>query len=82
MHVSTLSLSLDTPEEGTGSHYRWFWATMWELNSGPLEEQLVLLTNSLQPHFMEFLNSCFHVKFLKENKHNWKKSEVLNVPLW
>ena len=23
MYVSTLSLSSDTPEEGTGSHYRW-----------------------------------------------------------
>jgi hypothetical protein len=28
MYVSTLSLSSDTPEEVTGSHYRWLWATM------------------------------------------------------
>ena len=42
---------LQTPEEGIGSYYRWLWATMWELNSGPLEEQSVLLTAdpSLQP---------------------------------
>jgi hypothetical protein len=31
MYVSTLSLSSETPEEGIGSHYRWFWATMWLL---------------------------------------------------
>ena len=34
-------------------HYRWLWATCgcWELNSGPLEEQSMLLTTepSLQP---------------------------------
>jgi len=46
MYTSTLSLPSDTPDEGIGSHYRW-----WELNSGPLEEQSVLLTAepSLQP---------------------------------
>jgi hypothetical protein len=35
-----------TPEEGTRPHYRRLWATSgyWELNSEPLEEQLVLLT--------------------------------------
>ena len=42
------------PEEGIRSHYRWLWATLcgcWELNSGPLEEQTMLLTSepSLQP---------------------------------
>lgn len=41
------------PEEGIGSHYRWFWATMWllEFNSGPPEEGPVLITAelSLQP---------------------------------
>jgi hypothetical protein len=31
MYVSTLSLSPDTPEEGTGSHYRCLWAAMWLL---------------------------------------------------
>jgi hypothetical protein len=50
MYMSTLLLSLDTAQEG---NYRWLWATMWllELNSGPLEEQSVLLTAepSLQP---------------------------------
>jgi hypothetical protein len=46
MYVSTWSQSLDTPEEGIGSHFRWLWATMWllGLNLGPLEEQSVLLT--------------------------------------
>jgi hypothetical protein len=29
MYVSTLALSLDSPEEGIRSHYRWLWATMW-----------------------------------------------------
>jgi hypothetical protein len=54
MHV----LSSDTPEEGSGFHYRWNSITVlppsacWELNSGSLKEQLVLLTAepSLQPH--------------------------------
>jgi len=52
MYMSTLSLSSDTAEEGIGSHYRWLWATVWDLNSAPLEEQSVLLTTepSLQPH--------------------------------
>ena len=31
MYMSTLQLSLDTPEEGIRSHYRWLWATMWLL---------------------------------------------------
>jgi hypothetical protein len=29
--MSTLLLSSGTPEEGTRSHYRWLWATMWLL---------------------------------------------------
>ncbi|CAO2577873.1 hypothetical protein LEMLEM_LOCUS287, partial [Lemmus lemmus] len=41
-------------EEGTRSHYRWCEPPCgcWELNSGPLEEQSVLLTAelSLQPY--------------------------------
>jgi len=54
---SCLFLSSDTPEEGIRSH----WIPdgckppcgCWELNSGPLEEQSVLLTAepSLQPSF-------------------------------
>ena len=53
MYMSTLSLSSDTPEEGIrsqadGCEPPCGW---WELNSGPLEEQSVLLTTkpSLQP---------------------------------
>jgi hypothetical protein len=38
-----LSLFLDTPEEGIGSHCRWLWATMLLLGIEPLEEQSVLL---------------------------------------
>jgi hypothetical protein len=34
MYVSTLSLSSSTPEEGTGSHYKWLWATVWLLGIG------------------------------------------------
>ena len=45
------------PEEGIRSYYRWLWTTMWllELNSGPLEEQLMLLTaeHSLQPSIID-----------------------------
>jgi hypothetical protein len=53
MYMSTLLLSLDTPEEGIRFHYRWCeppWG-FWEFNSEPLEEQTVLLTAepSLQP---------------------------------
>jgi hypothetical protein len=29
--MSTLSLPSDTPEKGSGFHYRWLWATMWLL---------------------------------------------------
>ena len=38
-------MSSDTPEEGIGSHYRWCEPPCgcWELNSGPLEKQSVLL---------------------------------------
>jgi hypothetical protein len=44
LYISTLRLSSDTPEEGVRYHYRWLWATICrELNSGPSEEQLVLL---------------------------------------
>jgi hypothetical protein len=43
MYVSTLSLSSDTPEEGIESCFQPP-CGCWELNSGPLEEQSVLLT--------------------------------------
>ena len=53
MFVTTLSLSSDTPEEAIGTHYRGCEPPCgcWELNSGTLEEQSVLLTTepSLQP---------------------------------
>jgi len=45
MYMSTLQLSSDTPEEGIGSHYGCEPPCgHWDLNSGPLEEQSVLLT--------------------------------------
>jgi hypothetical protein len=64
MYMSTLFvlLSSDTPEECIGSHYRWFEPPCgcWKLNSGPLEEQsvVVLLTSkpSLQPDNYFILN--------------------------
>jgi hypothetical protein len=57
MHVSTPPLlSSDTPEEGIRPHSRWHEPPCgcWELNSGPLKEQLVLLTTepSLQPEWL------------------------------
>jgi hypothetical protein len=50
-NVNTLSLSSDTPEQGIGSHYRWCEPPCgcWEMNSGPLEEQTVLLTAEPAP---------------------------------
>jgi hypothetical protein len=46
-----LLLSSDTPEEGIGSHYRWLCCEppcgCWELNSGHLEDQPVLLAAEL-----------------------------------
>jgi hypothetical protein len=54
MYMTTPLLSSYTPEEGIRSLW-WLWATMWfwDLNSGPLEEQSVLLKSepSLQPCF-------------------------------
>ena len=44
--MSTLSLFLDTPEEGIRCHYRCeISCGCWELNSGLLEEQSLFLTN-------------------------------------
>ena len=58
MYISTPLLSSDIPEEGIRSHYRWLepLCGCWELNSGLLEEQLVLLTaeSSLQPQSILF----------------------------
>jgi|UPI00001EB4E7 hypothetical protein len=58
MYVSTLWLSSDTPEEGIRSHYRGCESPCggWELNLGPLEEQLVLLTSShlSSPEFLSY----------------------------
>jgi hypothetical protein len=50
MYMSMLSLSSDTPEEGIRSLYRWCEPPCgcWDLNSGRLEEQPVLLTSELQ----------------------------------
>jgi hypothetical protein len=49
LYVSTLQLSSDTPEEGI----RIRMVVSWDLNSGSLEEQSVLLTTEppLQPGF-------------------------------
>ena len=44
MSTMSLSLCLQTPEEGIGSYYRWLWATIWLLgielrNSGRASSQ-------------------------------------------
>jgi len=64
--MSTLSLSSDTPEEGVRSITDGCEPPCgcWELNSGPLEEQSVLLTTepSLQPepvYLKRFLEALF-----------------------
>jgi hypothetical protein len=44
MYMNTLSLSSDKPEEGMRSPLQMVVRCCWELNSGPLEEQSVLLT--------------------------------------
>jgi len=51
MYVSTLSLSSVTPEESIGSHTDGWEPPYgcWELNSGPLGEQLLAAEPSLQP---------------------------------
>ena len=65
MYVSTLSLSSNTSEEAIGSITDGCEPPCgcWELNSGPLEKQSVLLTaeTSLQPSTMAtlFLFVCF-----------------------
>jgi hypothetical protein len=49
------------PEEGTRSHYRWWWANMWlwELNSGPLEELVLALHLSvISPTPFQTFTSC------------------------
>ena len=77
LYMNVLSLSPDTPEEGIWSHYRWLWASpcgCWELNSGPLEEQSVLLTiePSLQPlsliHLLTmYTEFCLHAYTVKSH---------------
>ena len=44
----------------------------WELNSGPLEEQSVLLTTEspLQPFISQFLQNSKHIKFYKKRAHH------------
>jgi len=75
IYVSTLSLSLDRPEEGIGSHYRWLWATMWllgiELRSfGRAVSALNhwAISPALQPQFLK-------VKMFKKNK-NYKLNQI------
>ena len=65
MYMSVLLLSSSTPEEGTdltdGCEPP---CGCWDLNSGPLEEQLVLLTTepSLQPQPVSFKSQTFCVR--------------------
>jgi hypothetical protein len=70
-------LSSDTPEEGIRSHY-WWLCGCWELNSGPLEEQPVLLTTewSLQPKSWVFYKGC-HI-----GTSSWVKTLFALVLIW
>jgi hypothetical protein len=73
MYISTLYLSSDTPEEGIVSHYSWEPPCgCWELNSGLLEEHLVLLMTepSLQPYFFKY--SLFYMNI-------WRLQSMFNV---
>ena len=56
----TLSLSSDTPEGGIGCPLQMVCEPpcgCWDLNSGPLEQQSVLLTTEISPHFFFFFFS-------------------------
>ena len=73
MYVSTLLLSSNTLEKGIRFHYSCEPSCCcWELNSGPLEEQSVLLTAepSLQPCFISVLAEAWswvpstHIRWL------------------
>jgi hypothetical protein len=44
LHVSTLSLSSDTPEEGMRSHYGWLWLLGFELRTFRREQSVLSLT--------------------------------------
>jgi hypothetical protein len=63
MYVSTLLLSSDTPEEGTGSHYRWLSVIMWLLGIKldlwkSKKSTLLTAERSLQSLFVNFEFSC------------------------
>lgn len=73
-----------TPEEGTQSHYRWLWATLWML--GPQEELSVLLTSEppFQPKHVDLKRTLVHLFIciwicacLHEFAHHMHK-----VPMW
>ena len=69
MHMSTPPLlSLDTPEEGIGSHYRWLWDTMWLLGIElKTSRRIVSVLNcwAISPALssMFVLSVCFSVFF-------------------
>jgi hypothetical protein len=96
MHMSTPPLlSSDTPEEGIRTITDGCEPPCgcWELNSGPLEEQLVLLTAepSLYPHNWVFKKAKFSLQVLAsvhlDPQHPWKSCmwqiEGAHIPsLW
>lgn len=66
MYVSTLLLSSDTPEEGTGSHYRWLLAITWLLGIEPRSSaRAVSAELSLQPPKVDLCRQ--HVASWSEN---------------
>jgi hypothetical protein len=66
MYIGTLSLSSDIPEEGIRFPYSGCKPPCgcWELNSGPLEEQLVILT--IEPSLQSCLDIFLWLLFVCE----------------
>jgi hypothetical protein len=89
LYVSTLKLSSDAPEEGIGSHYRWWLcATTWLLGfelrtSGRAVSALNRLSHLSSSHFgpcllqplIQFLISCIHTKKKKQQKKAGKTAQ-------
>ena len=71
------------PEEGTRSHHRWCEPSYggWELNSGPLEEQTVLLTPEPSPQAPKTL--ILKIKlFFYVNMRRTEKAASSPFPYW
>ena len=77
MYVSTLLLSSEIPEEGIRSHYRCEPPCgCWELNLGPLEEQLVVF-----PAFVLSFETIFLCVVLAGLKTRLASNSGIRLPL-